>query len=332
MRPNLLHFIVSILICANITILSQNPPCQEKYLGLTLNFQKPPYFPYLTTDMPLDVMISYLAMDSLCKNVTSTEFYEFMDRQTFNDTVKYLRKLYFEVTDYNSLLFESYEHHQDTNFLIYPYELIERTRRLIEENQEPDFKFDKAIVFSGIIAHISVNYTTLIYDTSAKIAKNQIVVNCTILDPIKGKVIPTCKPLPPYPILKSEEKKPDIQALQSNDSGNCFQFVYREEWNIGANQDLPFCTNKMIGDSTDRYIKSDNEYIVFLIPSLVCTHFKQFYYNLRPIKYYSEVATLYPIKNGIVIDPGDDFGFGQNLTVSEFKEKLRLRINQIINF
>jgi len=40
---------------------------------------------------------------------------------------------------------------------------------------------------------------------------------------------------------------------------------------------------------------------------------------------------MFPIENGHVIDPGNEFGFGTNLTVEQWKAALRNHIYSITN-
>jgi hypothetical protein len=46
----------------------------------------------------------------------------------------------------------------------------------------------------------------------------------------------------------------------------------------------------------------------------------------------SATCNVYPIENGYVIDPVNELGFGESVEVNLFKNLLRQRINEIINF
>ncbi|MFA5513185.1 MAG: hypothetical protein WC313_12120 [Candidatus Kapaibacterium sp.] len=43
----------------------------------------------------------------------------------------------------------------------------------------------------------------------------------------------------------------------------------------------------------------------------------------------SAVCMMFPVKKGVVYDPENEFGFGQNLDVNTWKNMLRTKINWI---
>jgi hypothetical protein len=89
---------------------------------------------------------------------------------------------------------------------------------------------------------------------------------------------------------------------------------------------------RLTDDNGDAWIKKDQEYIVFLNIVTYCNYEDNIYYNLRPVAPESYTFNMYPIQNGYVYDPKDDFGFGTGLTISQFKSALRTRIDLIKNF
>ncbi len=325
--------LVIFITSGTMELFSQNPPCKPSYQGLTFEYLKPSVYPPLYTDMPYEVMIGYIAMDSICKNMILDSVDKFLKQQTFNDTIKYLKKVMYEMNDYNPILFDVSQFNHDTNYKIFGTDLVEYVKKSIHRTQSVDTKFDYNIISAAYIVHIKVTYTNLIYNNLAKLAKNQIIVTGKILDLIKGHYIPNCKYTGPSPIKRDEENK-SLKKLPTtlNLIDSCIQFIYCLEWTRGKNYEEPFCTKHMVDENGLPLIKQDTEYIVFLRPILICETTSNYYYSLRPLDPYSEVYTMYPIIDGLVIDPGNDFGFGRGLSVEEFKNKLKSRINMILNF
>ena len=86
-------------------------------------------------------------------------------------------------------------------------------------------------------------------------------------------------------------------------------------------------------DSTGKQLTKKNlEYIVFLRPVIICWDTLYSYYEFWPYNSGSMCYSMYPIIDGIVQDPDNDFGFGTGLTVSVFITDLRNKINTIINY
>lgn len=70
---------------------------------------------HLSTDMPLNVMIGYLVLDSVSKNAKLNQVSEFLNRQTYNDTLKYLAKYLYSMLDYDPIRFFHYMHYSNPN-------------------------------------------------------------------------------------------------------------------------------------------------------------------------------------------------------------------------
>ena len=320
-----------------IGVEAQHPPCYPDYSGLTLEYTKPIVSLALFSDMPLDVMVGYIVLDSICKHTTSAELFEFLDHQSFNDTIKMIRKIYYNMLDYNPFLLLAVTRNYDTAFSIFPYQVISTLKQILGAKSPPTgFKYGYPVLTAGIIAHIRVINTVPILDTSAHFAKNEIVVNCEVIDTIKGRVLPFCKSIGYSNQIKNNNLDNSLNyvpdELQPNIPGSCLQFKYRLEWTRGKNSLSPYCSKNMTDSLGLPLIKANTEYIVFLEPSLTCDNGNKYYYSLAPLGLKSEMFTLYPIINGLVIDEGNDFGFGCILTPLQFKANIRDLINKINNY
>jgi hypothetical protein len=158
-------------------------------------------------------------------------------------------------------------------------------------------------------------------------------VNSQIIDEIKGKIVPastithSLKPMVlPAPYLPAP-------ALP----GICLEFEYCPEWGrfFGGVED--YVPSKPLNDSINgAWIKPDSEYIVFLhfgpAHGIDTLSRKNMYFTIASFTGFGTSAAMYPIHNGIVDDPNDDFGFGSTaLPVREWKARLLARIQKLKN-
>jgi hypothetical protein len=219
--------------------------------------------------------------------------------------------------------------YRDTSMKIRVRHVSEGLDNLIKKKSDHSY-LDYILCRTDIIAHVLVTDTVSWVDNSAdefSWAKYGATVKCKILDPIKGRIIPEVTE--PQPI-NEKNNIPQLLRKTIADTGKTIIFDYCFGWQRKS-ETGEFLT--MRDSSGAPWIKKDKEYIVFLDLVVDCVDNYKIYYFLRTIG-FSESSTglLYPIENGIVISPLDDFGFGTGLTVPEFKTALQNRINQIKNF
>jgi len=274
--------------------------------------------------MPYDVLIAYVALDTLSRNGNLNDIREFLKRQSYNDTIKYIYKYYYKVVDYDPIKFflsmKYYGVLVTTPQTLIENEIIETVKRV-----SPNVSLDYALLKSSIIAKIHVIDTNSIIDTNAKYQGKYIqIVNSLILDTIKGKVTPTCKTVEQIKI-DSDYKNKYTKTLSVQ--ADCLQFNYCLDWTRGGTYGPTLRDN--LGNP---WIKPNQDYIVFLSLVLECDDSTGVYYCLRPTWPESYTFRMYPINNGIVYDPKNEFGFGLSISSEEFIEKLKIRIEQIKNF
>ena len=314
-------------VFAYLNVYGQHPPCKPDYPGLTFSLAYLPSFPLYSTSMPFDVLLGYVAMDTVCNYGSAYEMYYFINRQDYNDTLKTLMKYLYILKDYDPVLFYRSINFVDTNNYIQPYDIYyEFMKKLVKVS--PKSMIDELFCTTDIIAQVRIIDTLSIIDTTAKggAGKLKIEVTCEIVDTIKGKVVPECK-------NHIHLKKEQLQTGQPAQSGTCLQFIYCPAWSRNGRYNDGY-TRYGLRDSTGAaWIKPNKEYIVFLDFTPVCWTDTDMYFTIRPEGPNSGTFLMYPIDdNGIVYDPLDDFGFGQGLTASEFKTKLRELINSIRYF
>ena len=308
---------ILVLISTISAAYSQYPPCMP-YRGYTFCTEQLSEFPPYSTDMPYEVLIGYIALDTVGYYGTLNDLHQFFGRQTtYNDTLKTIMKYYYHTVDYNPVLYHRADLFYDTNMVISPG-CIARYIFEAVENYSPAPMLDYVLLRSKIIAHIQVTDTIPVIDTTASgCAAFLYNVKCTIIDTIKGNIIPFCD--------KDEEDTNTTTTLIPALPDSTLQFIY-----------CPFWTRK-VGNSTKYlydddglpWIKEGKEYIIFMDIIIICEEGDESYYTVRPVWPESSTFLMFPIIDNKVYNPGDDFGFGDGLSPSIFKSKLRARIDSI---
>jgi hypothetical protein len=318
-------FILSLTGIVSNSLNAQQPPCMTDFLGLTYQISYPVDCPPISIYMPLDVLIGYIVMDSISTYGNNDEVMSFINRQTYNDTLRKIMRYWYKTVDYDPVKYQIYSFQGCPHEYVIKNSIESKILNRIKLTSPKKF-IDQTLIASYIIAHIRVTDTLKREDETAITAKTAYIVNCIVLDTIKGKVIPACKDLiVNFPAIL--EKKPD-DNLQNVLPGSCLQFEYCIEWPRGGDYNLD-----MLDSDGKPWIKKDKEYIVFLETRIVCFTDNNIYYTLAPLRLNDSFSgSMYPVNNGFVVDPYNEFGFGTSVPVEEFKDSLRQKINEIINY
>ncbi len=338
-RINLI--VAATLLCLLIligynTAKSQQPPCMQNYWGLTYESDTLQSFPSLSTGMPYDVLVSYIAVDSVSKYASENQIDEFLGRQTYNDTIQYLMRFYYKTMDYDPILFMKSMDYWSQGYIHRPIQIEDKVlKRILDVSS--DKYLHQALLASSYILHVDVTDTLRRPDPAASVMKTVAIATCEVIDTIKGQVLPQCKDIS---IQGGEEVKNNKDTILSFPN-NCLQFEYRLEWHRdqeGSEKiiDVIDSTGKNLSprlvDTNDvPWIKANKEYIVFLYNSWIC---KDTYYHFAPVPFLDNSLSfgMYPIENGYVQDLDNDFGLGTSVELSQFKAYLESKIQEIIQY
>ncbi|ROL57914.1 hypothetical protein D9V84_04140 [Bacteroidetes/Chlorobi group bacterium Naka2016] len=320
-------FIISFLFALSIffksSLLALGPSCYPNWVGsyflMPFHNNEPP----LSTDMPLDVMIGYIALDSVAMNGRYSQLYKFMSSLTYNDTMKKMMRYWYKIVEWDPYRFESY-----STYSLFKYpkvsvnEIIWQLMLKIKQESPQPF-IELTLLSPSIIAHVKVVDTTFVYDSTAAICTHRYIATCEVLDTIKGRMLPRC----------SEYYPRGNNLVGSIGETNCLKFDYCLSWNKGRNREFNIADSSfyLFDEEGKPWIKKDMEYIVFLDVGIVCDDSLGIYYSFSPNggSYYH---CMYPIKNGFVQDYENEFGLGTSVPVEEFKAFLRQKIYEIKNY
>lgn len=350
MTKKIFSIVLISLVAISADLFSQHiypvpPACPGEFAPI---FKMPPLLPkpLYSTDMPLDVLVGYIAYDSLLKNISEQGKRDFLNRQSYtSDSLRQAMKYLYSIKDYDPTRWSRYENTRfDEPFTGYDdgyyfanfnsslaYEIEKRVNEI-----SPFHRLDYSLLTASIIAHIVVTDTVVVVDDDPVRRYNVIkVINSSVIDPIKGKVIPNC-------ILPSNSN-----TLQSSNNvptgshpavaGSCLQFSYYPASLLTKQGSCDFGTTFPASELDPSWnVYQGKEYIAFLWLDYVCVDSTNTYWQVVPVGATGCVRnknirpmTIFPVENGIVNESGATTGFGTGLTVAQFKAKLRERINWI---
>ncbi|MFP4369330.1 MAG: hypothetical protein ACLFR2_07115 [Candidatus Kapaibacterium sp.] len=317
---------------------AQQPPCYPEWLSLSQSTAELHQFAPLSLNMPLEVIFGYIALDSAIYYGSYNLLDEFLERQTtFNDTLQQIMKHYYMMKDYDPILFKKNMDYFDYNFQMRPLDLEKRARKYLVRFSEKPY-LDNALLKSSLIAHVKVT------DTISRLSMGDWkgIATCEIIDLIKGQKFFGCKDLNIYEDIPNK-KDPSSNLLEYSaiDSGDCLQLHYSLSWPRVDGQNANYreldsagnvITPTLRDENGEQWMKKDKEYIVFIQLVVLCSTENAEYYAVWGGIDNSETCNMYPIEEGNVLDPGEEFELGETVDLDEFKHQLRSRINEILSY
>lgn len=299
--------------------------------------------PRLSVDMPLysgqpsEVSSAYYWLDSCMREYDYARMEHFFGRLGNSDTSDLIANIIYRVTDDNPLSFFQWLWMSDPP---QRYRCAPGAFLLNFESRLPQIYSDTLrtlmLIKSDIIAHVRVVDTMMKIDPFASIAKRMVRVICEIQDPIKGKYVPGC-PIDGSRSIGENKSLPEVLVpvlvfADSAEQGACLEFEYSLDWGRSFGEGDVFIPDSLIDINGQAWIQRDSEYIVFLNLVGISSDNGSPCFSVQSLGPFGSCASMYPIRNGIVYDPNDDFGFGSaSLTSPEWKSRLRARISSLTN-
>jgi hypothetical protein len=326
------RIIIPLLLCvaftASTAVMAQPKPYYGPLLfSMPRDTSVPPVYP----GQPPIVTEGYLWLDQAMRNYQEYQIEGFFNSLTWSDTMKTFASVYYQADDDNPLSFLMWSGkamHPN------PYKGDPGQVQVTFPSRVAQIAGDTgrtgALLTADIMADVMVGDTFAVLEPPAYLQFNMVFVNSTILDEIKGKKVPLCVG---EDMRAHRNKGATIQSSGTipwatypvpADTGTCLQFEYSPNWSL-----IP-------GDDEGRApmgwcVKPGHEYIVFLNFMGVGSDSARTYFTLRPGASIGS-GGMYPVVDGIVQDPGDDYGIGAavGLPVDVWKSRLRARINRIV--
>lgn len=286
-----------ILIFLNLSLYGQNIPCYPEYPGLFYTVQTNQSHPPFSTDMPLDLFIGYLSMDSLSKSVNLNEFHDFLWRQTYNDTVQTMMRYLYKTIEYDPSRFFNFERRASTvGFFISDFiEFI--------KNNSPYPVLDASLLSSYFIGSVTVSSVYNYTDNSAAFAKTASLIRAQVDSLVKGEAPLNCTN--------------DLTTNVGNQINNkCIEFEIAQEW--------------FDADSNTFSVLPGQKYFIFGDYRLICSIDSTNYFTILPLG--TAGSRIYPIIDNNLIDTNNELGFGTSTNINIFYNNINNRINEIKNY
>lgn len=323
---------------------AQNP-CGERSLVYKLRW--PDRHPPVSIYMPYDVLVGYIALDSIINWATTKErqreVVAFLGRRTaFDDTLKKIVRSMYAMGDYDPMLYEAtlwdFRYPQ-----MPPYAIREYVMDAVNRSWGSDTAgraLDVALLRAHYIVHVAVSDTVHVhvpFNINGGISR-VVVATCRVLDVVKGNVFPSCDPSFRHTAPVRETTLPN-KLLRPLSNDRCLQFSYIPELPLSGQGCVPF-----LGDVFGDTIVPGRQYMVFLTYTRLCRGQDSSgdYWELLPIAIDLPTASEYEFRRSVaayeivndgsqalVRIPNDEFGWGTQVPLATFEQRLRERIAQI---
>lgn len=308
-------FLTTLLLFLLGTTAYAQLPCYPEYVGMADSLTPPNPTPPLTTSMPYDEMTGYIALDSICRNVTSGEMQTFlMARTSWDDTAKIIAKYLTILTDRNPLLMHGLSAAQAASgYIMWPIELKRFFSKVVERHS-PQAALDMGILTADYIAVVRIASTQDFTDTSAVMARTGRLASGSVLDTILGRTFPPCH----SERMPANEETPPA----------CIRFdVRRENIIAGRRSMLLGCDSSAI----DAIMPRTGTYLVFLRIVPICRSTTKAYYSLGPCYWIGPQCGMFRIGPGDTLsDPTDYFQLGTSPALEAVIATIRQRKRQIV--
>ncbi len=304
-------------------------PCWDrKAVGFYYRYPIPYQTPMLEPSMPYDIMLGYIYADSLLKSAGMKSVWTAAKELQDNDTMRYVQKYRYLLSDYDPMRYHTYLG-TTQNFGKNSGSGVE-SRLIIRTRELPNGFINDVLTASRYILHVTVNSIEVDDNGEERPAYlSTRVVYTTVIDTIKGQVLPS------FAGSVSSINKP-IEP-QTN-----FIFQYCNEWTRArrSNNEWIEPIKSMYDDEGNPWVMPNREYIIFANPYCLCEDVQNVQGTWQGHRYIeifpgagngSSTYGMYPIKNGMVLDEGNDFGWGTSVPLTVFKQQLQQQINIIKN-
>jgi hypothetical protein len=324
--------------------------CCMFFVGRAAFAQAPVYYGALLYSMPRDTSVppiysgqpsqvttAYLWLDDAMRLFSESILDKFINTFSWNDTAKTVASNLYQLEDDNPLSFYMWS---GKAIKPNPYKGDPGHDRVLIENRVLSLAGDSGrtytLLATDVIADVRVTDTSCTIDTTDGDATPMVLVNCTLLDPIKGKHLPACPGQTNTKFRGSQPLNTPTQPYSTYADtaavGTCLQFEYSPEWQRTLTDEYRMRT-RLIDSLGGWWVKPSHEYIVFLSFIGFGADSTKGYFSVFPgSTVIGTSGGMYPVIGGIVQDPNDDFGLGStHLTVSQWKSRLRARIHTLVN-
>lgn len=308
-----MKYVLCLMLLLSSQIAWTQPSCYSKYPSYYTSLTLPTALPPLNSGMLFDELIAHIVIDSVCRTLVSTQIDSFMQARTgWDDTLKAMMKYMTVAVDNDPLNVFGITNATSEWRLSFPIDIRNALARSVNK-YSPSKGLDIPIASCDYIMKVSVQDTTTVLDTSAKIAKTARVSTAAISQVILGHNYPPCVT--------------EMFVASPATAVDCITFDTRKE-NISYTRDelgLPSDDPTVLAIMP----KPGREYLVFLKLTKLCSASGSVYFTVNPAYWVGSHCGVYEITGGKIVDTLNYFGLGTNPLAQDVVSALSNRIQSI---
>ncbi len=276
--------------------------------------------PELRTDMPLDCMVAYIAMDSIARTLTHADrgYIRSFPLNTSLDTFRVLARFYYAAYDYDPVLLRRYLRHtydkindsvhNYTAFPVYLHAGIERASRT-RLSQEFCLLIQASIIVKARVVEIRRGE-----DSTHAAPKSWVNFACEVTDRFKGLKLPeNCINESSVSNLSGGDHRQSVVI-----SGDCLVYGHMEGQTAGRLSLIPMSEGTIVEPTVG------DEVYLFLMVGI-----DDNWIRVTPQNTCEESGGVFIVKDGKVQDKGDFWGLGTEPTEADFRANLEQKISEI---
>lgn len=266
--------------------------------------------PPLSSDMPLDVLISWIVVDSICRTVSPEEVENYV-KSTSDDTLRLAMKYLYSLHDYSALLLDKYNATLDTTYESWPRYI----RHIVTE------EYRKRFGLSRIADDILVHSRILLVTVDQKWE---------------------------YPDSLDESPVQGFCAAVSIDSAIVGRVHYDECLEGGFGCELVSWIYSDTTNSVSLYysrcfppnvLENGKRYLLYMldVPNEYSAGIDRYYTTLSPLvmkentRNFGLISSVFEIQNGVIHDGMNYFGLGEYPTIVDVVNTIRGEIDILLN-
>jgi len=292
------------------------PSCLPNFTSYYYTVAKHSSNPPLSTSMPLDVLLGYIALDSASRVLGTGYVDSIASVRSMDDTIRMMMKYAYEVVDFDPIRFMAYSFDFRSGISCAP-NTIRRGMNTIVAKRSTNLREDLVLLSSDIIAKVRISKIENITDSGAKQSRDARIIGFTVLDTIKGSVFPNrC--------TQTTSIVGSVPTTQSTGPSTCQYFDLRADW-------AESILTKPVLDSA---LQVGRDLYVGMQANVVCIDSSNIYYTLIPSWNLNlGLLALYPVNssNSTVYVHESTFGLVGWVSESQFNTALATGISRILN-
>lgn len=166
------------------------PPCLPRFTAPTYEFAYQIISPPLYPSTPFDVMLGYVAIDSVCHFAPRNQVRSFIEHLSYDDTLKMIMKYWYKIADYDAFNYLSYTSNTDSSFRSSPGNIIGMLQTKIYTVSP--YKIEDLFLCQSVYIYKGVVTDSIVGIDSMSLSRRDVSTLYTvIIDTLKGNHFPS---------------------------------------------------------------------------------------------------------------------------------------------